>query len=245
MLDKFKKQWETLGKEDPYWAVLSDPQKKGGKWSEEEFFATGYEEIENLFVRTSQLGLEPSRCVALDYGCGVGRLSRALSGSFENVIGVDVSQAMLAEAQSVNQGYDNIQFFQNDGKSLNNIQDGIVDFIYCNLVLQHSPRTVQASIIKEFCRVLRPKGVLVFQTASTQNRKTIGGLAHYCFGNLADKLVTRIQHGGKYIMEMHTIKKQEVIKILEENKMQLVEVEKSDCAGRAFISHRYYAIKMV
>ena len=155
-----------------------------------------------------------------------------------------MSQAMLTEAQAVNRAYDNIQFLHNDGKSLQIIQDGTVDFIYCNLVLQHSPRTFQASIINEFCRVLRPKGVLVFQTASTQNRKTIGGLAHFCFGNLADKIVTSIRHGGKYVMEMHTIKKSEVLKILAENKMQLAEVEESDCAGRAFISHRYYAVKM-
>ena len=244
MADKFKKQWETLGKADPYWAVLSDPEKKGGRWSEEDFFLTGDDEIKSLLDRMSQLGLTPSFTVALDYGCGVCRLSRALSGAFERVIGVDVSQAMLAEAQSVNRAYDNIQFLHNDGRSLQGIRDETVDFIYCNLVLQHSPRAVQASIIREFCRVLRPEGGLVFQTASQQNKKTIGGLAHYCFGNLANKIVTRIRHGGKYVMEMHTIKKPEVLKILEENKMKLVTVEQCDFAGDVFISHRYYAVKM-
>jgi len=244
MVDKFKKQWETLGKEDPYWAVLSDPEKQGGRWSEEDFFQTGEDEIKSLLARISQLGLTPSFAVALDYGCGVGRLSRALSGSFERVIGVDISQAMLAEAQSVNQAYDNIQFLHNDGRSLQGIRGETVDFIYCNLVLQHSPRTVQASIIREFCRVLRPEGGLVFQTASTQNKKTIGGMAHYCFGNLANKIVTRIRYGDKYVMEMHTIKKPEVLKILEESKMKLVAVEQCDFAGDVFISHRYYTVKM-
>ena len=92
MVDRFKKQWETLGKEDPYWAVLSDPEKKGGRWSEEDFFQTGDDEIKSLLARISQLGLTPSFDVALDYGCGVGRLSRALSGAFERVIGVDILQ---------------------------------------------------------------------------------------------------------------------------------------------------------
>ena len=62
-------------------------------------------------------------------------MSRALSGLFEKVIGVDISQAMLAEAQSINQAYDNIQFLHNDGESLQSIDDETVDFIYCNLVL--------------------------------------------------------------------------------------------------------------
>jgi hypothetical protein len=92
--------------------------------------------------------------------------------------------------------------------------------------------------------VLRPKGGLVFQTASTQNKKTIGGMAHYCFGNLAYKFVTRIRHGGKYVMEMHTIKKPEVLEILEENKMKLVAAEQCDFAGHVFVSHRYYSVKM-
>jgi len=32
------KQWERLGKSDPYWAVLSVPEKKGGKWDKLDFF---------------------------------------------------------------------------------------------------------------------------------------------------------------------------------------------------------------
>ena len=36
---------------------------------------------------------------ALDFGCGVGRLSLALASKFGNVVGVDVSQSMLKEAR--------------------------------------------------------------------------------------------------------------------------------------------------
>jgi len=28
MNDKYRQQWETLGEEDPYWAVLSEQTKK-------------------------------------------------------------------------------------------------------------------------------------------------------------------------------------------------------------------------
>ena len=30
--------WEDLAKQDPLWAILSVPAKKGGKWNLEEFF---------------------------------------------------------------------------------------------------------------------------------------------------------------------------------------------------------------
>ncbi len=29
MKDKYFEQWERLGDSDPYWAVLTDPKKKG------------------------------------------------------------------------------------------------------------------------------------------------------------------------------------------------------------------------
>ena len=33
--------WERAAKEDPYFAVLSDPELRGGRWDSDCFFATG------------------------------------------------------------------------------------------------------------------------------------------------------------------------------------------------------------
>ena len=243
MKKKYRKQWETLGEEDPYWAVLTEPDKKGGNWDTAEFLQTGADEIESLLVKLDQLGLQPEFGRALDYGCGVGRLSRALADSFEKVIGVDISATMLSEARSINADYDNLQFSQNDGETLTNVSDNSIDFIYSNLVLQHSPRQTQRQLIDEFCRVLRPGGVLVFQTASEQDKKTIGGLLHYFSGNLFTKLMTRIRYGKNYIMEMHTIDKKEVVETLQKREIKVVQTEECDAAGSAFISCTYYAVK--
>ena len=244
MNNKYRQQWETLGGEDPYWAVLSEPDKKGDKWDKAEFFQTGADDIEGLLLRLDQLGLHPEFGFALDYGCGVGRLSRALAGSFERVIGVDISETMLSEARAINAGYDNLQFSRNDGASLKNVASESVDFVYSNLVLQHSPRYIQRLLIGEFCRVLRPGGVLVFQTASHQDKTTIGGLLHFLTGNLMTKLAARIRYGKSSIMEMHTIGIKEVIKILKKTGVEVLEAEKCDAAGSAFISYTYYAVKL-
>ena len=121
MNDKYRQQWETLGEEDPYWAVLSEPDKKGDRWEKAEFFQTGADEIGSLLVKVTQLELIPEFGFALDYGCGVGRLSRALATSFQKVMGVDISETMLSEARSINSGYDNLLFSRNDGETLEDI----------------------------------------------------------------------------------------------------------------------------
>ncbi|MFA7605105.1 MAG: methyltransferase domain-containing protein [Rhodocyclaceae bacterium] len=137
MKEKYREQWEKLGSDDPYWAVLTDPNKKGGKWSAEEFFKTGKEEIEDILSRLSKLGINPGRGVALDFGCGVGRLSRALAREFQKVIALDISSSMLKEARKVNYGIENIEFTHNTSEYLKTIPESSIDFLYSNIVLQH------------------------------------------------------------------------------------------------------------
>ena len=78
-MDRYQQQWENLGSHDPYWAVLSDPTKKGGRWDKVEFFASGRREIEQVLSNLTRLCVPLGSSLALDFGCGVGRLSRALS----------------------------------------------------------------------------------------------------------------------------------------------------------------------
>lgn len=177
------------------------------------------------------------------FWCGVGRLSRALSTSFQRVFGVDISDAMLSEARSANPGFDNIEFLRNSGDSLASFADGTVDFIYSAIALQHSPRKNQRSLIKEFCRILRPGGTLIFQTPSRQNVRTVKGILYFLLGNRILNIATRIRHGTKRIMEMHSIRKDEVVKLLREGGMELLDAEIDDRAGTAFISYTYFAIK--
>src|SRR5690349_19056549 len=109
MTDRVRKQWEALGRSDPYWAVLTDPAAKGRRWDKEQFFAMGVAEIDAVEQNLVRLDITPKRALALDYGCGVGRLSRALSHKFENVIGIDISESMLQEARAANAEFPNIR----------------------------------------------------------------------------------------------------------------------------------------
>lgn len=243
MKDRIRQQWEALGTDDPYWAVLSNPEKQHGGWNKEEFFQTGRDEIGGMLAKAASLGVHQRFDVALDYGCGVGRLSRALSARFQRVIGVDISEAMLTEARSANAGFDNIQFLRNSGNALPSVADGSVDFIYSNIVLQHSPRKIQRSLIGEFSRVLRPGGLLVFQTPAHQNLRTIKGFLHFLLGNRVLNIGRTIKYGKARVMEMHTFPKNDVLETLREGGASVLKVERYDTAGKAFISYIYFVTK--
>jgi ubiquinone/menaquinone biosynthesis C-methylase UbiE len=240
---RHRQQWETLGSEDPYWAVLTDPAKKNDQWDREEFFRTGELEIESLLRRIYDVGIALNFGIALDYGCGVGRLTRALASRFAQVIGVDFSAAMLAEAQAANATIANLQFLSNRGDDLPGIGDHSIDLVYSNIVLQHSPRKIQRALLAEFCRVLKPGGVLVFQTPSHPNTKTLHGFFHRLFGNGVLNVARRLRYGAGRVMEMHTLEKSEVLRILQDEGLETVHVERFDTAGVAFVSYRYFARK--
>ncbi len=93
---------ETLAQNDPLWATPSAPDKKGGKWNLTEFFHSGVVEIAGLIqtIRYHELIFDPE--AALDFGCGVGRLSQALVSWFKKVDGVDVALTMIKKAEALN-----------------------------------------------------------------------------------------------------------------------------------------------
>ena len=83
--------WDHHATTDPLWAVLSFPDKSGGRWTLREFMKTGEREIALLFHRVAELQLTLPQRRALDFGCGVGRLTQALARRHQRVVGVWVS----------------------------------------------------------------------------------------------------------------------------------------------------------
>ena len=101
---------------------------------------------------------------ALDFGCGVGRLSLALSTHFARVTGVDASPSMLARAREI--AGDRCEFVLNRAVDLAPFGDASVDLAYSSLVLQHLPRDQALLYVRELLRVTRSGGCVVIQVAS-------------------------------------------------------------------------------
>jgi hypothetical protein len=86
-LDEVHRNWEELAREDPLFFILTQPDKKGRKWNEGEFFEKGTIEIDRVMKRVAKIAPNLAAENALDFGCGVGRLTRALAPYFKGVCG--------------------------------------------------------------------------------------------------------------------------------------------------------------
>jgi SAM-dependent methyltransferase len=166
-LDKLHRTWNTLGESDPLWAILSEPEKTGNRWNLDEFLKTGEEEIRGLMDYVGSLSVPPlKRGVALDFGCGVGRLTQALAHHFGECHGVDIAETMLERARAINRHGQRCTYHLNQVDNLQLFPSDTFDFVYSNIVLQHMPLEVSTSYLPEFVRVLKRGGLVVFQLPS-------------------------------------------------------------------------------
>ena len=158
--------WDHLARYDPLWAILSDPSKTGRRWDLRGFLETGRREVSLLMYQLRALGIDVRREAALDFGCGVGRLSQPLAAYFDRVVGIDVSPEMIRLANGINHDPVRVRYVCNDRDDLAMFASGDFTFMYSNVVLQHlePPRTLQ--YLSELLRVVAPGGVLVFQLPS-------------------------------------------------------------------------------
>src|SRR5919199_448723 len=165
-LKELKTNWDEFGKQDPLWAILTEPTKKNNNWKPDEFFKTGEEEIKSILNYTESLGISSSRKRAFDFGCGVGRLTQALCPYFDECYGVDIAPSMIESANKYNRYGNKCNYYVNDSDNLSLFEDNYFDFIYSKIVLQHIKPEYSRNYIKEFLRVLAPGGLLVFQAPS-------------------------------------------------------------------------------
>lgn len=154
-----QREWEDLARLDPLWSILTEKSKRYGRWVPAEFFASGRTEIDGV-MRSCGFH-EGNNGRALDFGCGAGRLSKALRAYFEDVSGVDISEEMVRLASKC---APECTFFVNQRSDLRLFPDDSFDFVYSARVLQHQrSRETAKYYIREFVRVAKPGGVVVFQ----------------------------------------------------------------------------------
>jgi SAM-dependent methyltransferase len=182
-----RRHWTRLGARDAQWAVLTHPGRRGARWTLEEFFKSGTDEITAVLARAHTLGVavRPSR--ALDFGCGAGRLTQALAGTFDRVDAVDIARSMLREAARHVRS-PRVVFHHNTAPDLRIFPDAAFSFIYTTLVLQHMPTELSRAYLGEFLRVLEPGGLLVFQVPSRREiaAGTVGDTLTRVSGRLPD-----------------------------------------------------------
>jgi SAM-dependent methyltransferase len=161
-LETLARNWNELGRSDPMWAILTNGPS-GNRWDADAFFDTGTLVVEHVLGSGAELGVPGSYGRALDFGCGLGRLTQPLAEHFERVDGVDIAETMITGARTHNRHGDRVVYHVNAGSDLSAFDDDSFDLILSHVVLQHIHPRYTLRYLLEFLRTLKPGGLLAFQ----------------------------------------------------------------------------------
>jgi SAM-dependent methyltransferase len=150
MIDRAARDWNTFGETEPYFAVLTHDRFLRERMSDadrEAFFASGEADIAEIF---DLIDFAPKS--ALDFGCGVGRLTRALAKRVDRVAGVDAAESMLRIAR---ENVPNASFSST-------IPNERFDLIVSLIVFQHIPIRRGEALLDELLNHLDGVAALQF-----------------------------------------------------------------------------------
>lgn len=256
-LCELQKTWEHLARQDPLWAICTDAAKRGGGWNLEDFFATGCREIDVVLQHVRSLRLAPDeKGPVLDFGCGVGRLTSALSRYFAECWGVDISPTMIQLAVELNHGNPRCRFRLNQAENLSQFSGEYFGFVYTSIVLQHMETEYVRGYLRELIRILTPGGVLVFQLADraapwqrVRNRVQLRRRINR---------ILRREPSHEPRFQMHCLSETEVRQFLASQSVRLVDVKITNSTKpgfngdlqflhseprRGYVSKQYYVVK--
>ena len=155
--------WERLARLDPYWAILNEPVWRHERADLEHFFAGGRTLVARQLAQVASVCPDLRSARALDFGCGVGRLSVGLAAVFREVVGVDISAGMISLARQHHAAVPNLTFVRSVRSDLQGFPTGSFDLVYSLITLQHVPRLLIEAYLREFVRICRTGGLLLFQ----------------------------------------------------------------------------------
>jgi SAM-dependent methyltransferase len=164
MLRDTNADWAGIAGE-PFYGVFSHPEWFREHITEDrlqEFWRTGEVEIDGVLGKLRHHFGEFSPRTAIDFGCGVGRLSRGMARHAGHVYGVDVAEGMINEARkhapaNVTYGFE--------------IPDQQVDWINSIIVFQHIHPANGFPLLQTLIDRLAPGGGLTLQFGTYKDRR--------------------------------------------------------------------------
>ncbi len=214
-------EWEALGKEDPYWSVLTFEEYKIKNINDErlrEFYISGRHSVDSLKkLIEGCIGTFNVKSV-LELGCGVGRCTIHLCNDFDYVYAVDVSSSniKICENYLKNNGVKNFQCLILRDTEMESLR-GRYDLFYSIITLQHNPPPVQYAILKSALDNLKEGGIACFQI--------------YSHGLGYQFKLEEYFRSYKKGMKMHCLPLKYVFNLASQTKSQILDVFPDDKTG--------------
>jgi ubiquinone/menaquinone biosynthesis C-methylase UbiE len=244
-IKEIRKNWEEFARADPLWSILPIPEKKGNRWKIEELYHTGIVEIDSIMRYIKELKLDIEFKRAMDFGCGVGRLTQALCNYFELCAGVDISLRMLQIANQNNKNKGRCIYILNCAPDLKIFKDEIFDFIYSNIVFQHLPPRLTFGYIKEFLRTVKKNGIIIFQITTDiigfTNR--VRRLANYIVPLPIRHMYKNFRYKTWGIKDMYCIKEEVLNDFIISNKGKIIDIVDDYSSMPRYRGRRYCITK--
>lgn len=211
MFQRIYAAWRAFGESEPHWSVLTNDAFRRDTFEHhrESFFGHGRFDVDQYLAIARRASDRPLTS-ALDFGCGVGRLTIPLAERVGRVVGVDISSGHLQEARTAAQLFGSTAEFQEIASVSDIDRLGVFDFIMSRIVLQHNPPPIMADIYRRLLRRLAPGGVAVVQIPTY--------IVGYQFS------VAEYLSGCSPAMEMNALPQQAIFAIVGEENCIVAEV---------------------
>lgn len=203
MSAKTDRDWNEWGARDAYYGVLGVPQFHATSIDQhrDAFFATGEVAVQRILDDMRHGFGQGLHARALDFGCGVGRLTLPLSRRFEHVTAVDVASTMRTTAADNARiaGRGNITFHESTVPLL--YAPERFDFILSCIVLQHIPVADGMKILDNLLRLLAPKGRFWIEFSVARFESLFSRTAYWMCNNVAPaRYLSNLRHGIRWDM---------------------------------------------
>ena len=194
-------RWERLAR-DPYYAVLNMERHRDERMTDGDraaFARSGEQDMARTFEEIRRWvapGFAPR--LAVDFGCGVGRLTMPIARVAQHVTGIDISETMLGEARRncESDGVVNTTFVSSEAYFARAPVDReAVDFVHAYIVFQHMPPRTGLWVADALVQNLASGGVgalhFTYARRTTRLRRVVNRLRRVVPG--VNALVNRVQ----------------------------------------------------
>jgi SAM-dependent methyltransferase len=130
------------------WVLEGDEWSAGWGGAEAQWFGCLFPRLRRLLPAATVLEIAP----------GHGRWTDFLARHCDRLIGVDLSSSCVDVCRERFAGRPNLEFFVNDGRSLDMVDDGTVDLVFSFDSLVHVELDVLRSYLEQIARKLAPGG---------------------------------------------------------------------------------------